>query len=51
MSDILDLDIVRELLTEINPDVTESEIIETLVLCGNNLYDAQLIYNILKSDI
>lgn len=46
--DVFTTELVRELLTEVDANVTDEEVVAISKICGNNPWDAPLVYKILK---
>jgi hypothetical protein len=48
IDDILSIEIVRELLTEVNPNITDAEVNDIWSKCGGNPWNAQILYKLLS---
>lgn len=46
--DVLNKEITRELLLEINPDISSQEVDEMWALCAGNPYNAPILYRLLQ---
>lgn len=48
MDDILNLEIARELLVEVNPNITDAEVDEIWSKCNGSPWNAQILYKLIN---
>lgn len=48
MADVFNLEIARELLIEVNKDITDAEVESVMSKCGGNPWNAKIMYQLLN---